>query len=496
MTSNPDQGSANDQRVMSTFHYRQELRRTIRLFGSFAVAFSFISITTGIFANFELVLDRSGPAGFWTWPIVIAGQLLVALVFADLAAKMPLTGYSYQWVTRLVGSGWGWFTGWVSVCFLIIVIPSVDHGIASIVGHLAKVPEGGTALKGIVCGIIVLQAAIHVFGVRLADRINSAAVFTEVAGMVGLVIIFAAIAVTNQPSLSILVQRGNVPEGQAYFPIWIMACLMGAYTIVGFESAANLSEETVDAAQTVPKAVISSVVVSGVVGALFLFVTVLGIRDLETVVASNYPLPLIIEDNLGPYMAFAFFGLVAISIFACGLVIMASGSRMIYAMSRDNVFLGNRLFRQVSASTSAPIPAILLVASLAMLAEVFSESLRQLLAAAAVLPAIVYLITVVAYALRRHTLSSQFGHFTVGRWGGLVAGLAILWLIVIIGVLTIPREFHSATAVSLGVCVVGIVIYLANVQRKIRRGEAGVHAATLSAAQNATTDASQDAEPR
>ena len=33
---------------MSTFLYSQELRRTIRLFGSFAVAFSFISITTGL----------------------------------------------------------------------------------------------------------------------------------------------------------------------------------------------------------------------------------------------------------------------------------------------------------------------------------------------------------------------------------------------------------------------------------------------------------------
>ena len=97
MTSRPDQGSVDDQRVMSAFHYKQELRRTIRRFGSFAVAFSFISITTGIFANYELVLDRSGPAGIWTWPIVIVGQLLVAFVFAELAAKMPLTGYSYQW---------------------------------------------------------------------------------------------------------------------------------------------------------------------------------------------------------------------------------------------------------------------------------------------------------------------------------------------------------------------------------------------------------------
>ena len=104
MTKSPsDLGSADDQQVMSSFRYAQELRRTIRFFGSFAVAFSFISITTGIFDNFKSLLENSGPVGIWTWPLVTCGQLLVALIFAELASKIPLTGYSYQWVTRLAG---------------------------------------------------------------------------------------------------------------------------------------------------------------------------------------------------------------------------------------------------------------------------------------------------------------------------------------------------------------------------------------------------------
>ena len=83
MTKNSsDLGSADDQQAMSSFRYAQELRRTIRFFGSFAVAFSFISITTGIFDNYKSLLGNSGPAGIWTWPLVTCGQLLVALVFA------------------------------------------------------------------------------------------------------------------------------------------------------------------------------------------------------------------------------------------------------------------------------------------------------------------------------------------------------------------------------------------------------------------------------
>jgi len=470
-----NKGVTDDGRVMSAFQYKQELNRTIRKFGSFAVAFSFISITTGIFANYELVIDESGPAGIWTWPVVIVGQLLVALVFAELAAKIPLTGYSYQWVTRLGGNGWGWFTGWVSVCFLIIVIPSVNHGIATIVGHVWDVPENSMLLKLIVCGVISFQALIHVFGVWFAERINSIAVFTEVVGMIGLVIVFAILAMKSHTSWSILTEIGPLPEGQSYFPVWIMACLMGAYTIVGFESAANLSEETVDASRTVPKSIIWSVLISGGMGTLFLIVTVLGIHDLDAVVASNYPLPMIIEDNLGQSFSMAFFVLVVISIFACGLIIMASGSRMIYAMARDNVFFGNAVFRSVSARTAAPIPAVLLVAGLGVVVEIYSQSLKQLLAAAAVLPALIYLITVVAYFFRRKSLSAQSAQFSLGRWGGWIAGAAIVWLVMIIAVLTIPEQFHSATAMSGVLCLIGLAFYLCVIRRRIKRGDAGIH---------------------
>ena len=480
--SRVDEGSSNDRRVMSTFRYRQELRRTIRFFGSFAVAFSFISITTGISVNYGLVLQRAGPAGIWTWPLVAIGQMLVALVYAELSARMPLTGYSYQWVSRLAGPGWGWFTGWVAICFLIIVVPSVDHGIASVIGYMWGIKDSPQTLKLIVCGVMVLQAIVHIFGVQLANRINSCAVVTEVVGMVGLVVIFAALAVRNQPSLDILVSTGSAPLHGYYWQAFIMSSLMGAYTLVGFESAANLSEETVDASRTVPRAIILSVVLSGTVGTLFLIFTVLGIDDLECISRAEYPLPVIIERNLGTFSATLFFLLIIISIFACGLIIMASGSRLIYAMARDRVFVGNRLFCRVSARTSVPVPAILLILVLGITAEIFAESLEQLLLAAAVLPALIYLLTVASYALHRDQLPTLFGTFTLGAWGGLVAKLAIVWLVLIIGVLTIPREFHQATRISVGLCIWGVIIYFGCIRGRIIRGEAGVHAPDLSAA--------------
>ena len=80
-----------DDAQLGRYGYRQQFVRSLRNFESFAVAFSFISITTGIFTTFAFVLATGGPRGIWTWPIVVVGQTLVALVYGALAARVPLS---------------------------------------------------------------------------------------------------------------------------------------------------------------------------------------------------------------------------------------------------------------------------------------------------------------------------------------------------------------------------------------------------------------------
>ncbi len=80
MTGATPDRSASEEHVVNEFGYRQELRRTLRLFSVFAVAFSIISITTGIFLNYSFAFSEFGPAAIWTWPVAAVGQTLVVLV--------------------------------------------------------------------------------------------------------------------------------------------------------------------------------------------------------------------------------------------------------------------------------------------------------------------------------------------------------------------------------------------------------------------------------
>src|SRR5580704_5694947 len=88
--------------VLERAGYKPELRRSLRFFSMFAIAFSIISITTGIFLNYGFGLAYWGPASIWTWPIVGVGNLMIALVVAELGTRIPLAGYAYQWSARLV----------------------------------------------------------------------------------------------------------------------------------------------------------------------------------------------------------------------------------------------------------------------------------------------------------------------------------------------------------------------------------------------------------
>src|SRR6204780_5783055 len=106
--------------VLQRAGYKPELRRSLRFFSMFAIAFSIISITTGIFLNYGFGLAYWGPASIWTWPIVGVGNLMIALVVAELGTRIPLAGYAYQWSARLVNPTYGWFVGFAGLLYMTV----------------------------------------------------------------------------------------------------------------------------------------------------------------------------------------------------------------------------------------------------------------------------------------------------------------------------------------------------------------------------------------
>ena len=96
-----DQQAHHDVQDLARFGYTQELKRMLGVYSSFAIAFSYISPSTGIFTLFILGIGLAGPAFFWSWPIVVVGQLIVGLNFAEVSSHFPVAGSVYQWTKYL-----------------------------------------------------------------------------------------------------------------------------------------------------------------------------------------------------------------------------------------------------------------------------------------------------------------------------------------------------------------------------------------------------------
>lgn len=486
----PEPGTPGDDGINESFGYRQELRRALKVFSLYAVSFSIISITTGLSTNFAAAVGALGPASIWLWIVASLGQMLIALVIAELGTRIPLAGYSYQWGARLVNSAYGWFTGAVGLAYLSVGAAAINFVVvAPLVATLLQPvlhsnPSDPTTNLVITLVIFGANLAINIVSVALAARINSIAVFTEIVGMVGFaLIVFVAWAIHPDHSFAFLLNTGAAHTTGEVLAALPVAGLMGIFTIVGFELAADLGEEAVNARITVPRAVTWAVASAAVLGMVALIGFAIAIPDVSAVAASPAPLVLIVQHWLGGGMAAAFLVLVIFSIFALDIVGLAATGRLVFAMARDNILPASGFLRRVNTRTRTPIRALCTASGLSLVFTLWGYVIQRtgqgqsaffaLVTATASLPFIVYFLTVLAYVLRRRRLSALPGAFTLGIWARPVMYLALAWTVLVLLLLTIPSTFWSADIVIAVVLVVATAWYLAVLRRRIARGQAG-----------------------
>ncbi|QZT55682.1 amino acid permease, partial [Mycolicibacterium austroafricanum] len=106
---------SDEDAKLAELGYRQKLDRSVGTLASFAIGFATISATTAVFTGFGAGYFTAGAPFVWT--LLLAGAVFVlwAFIAADLTAKLPLAGYSYQWVSRINGPDLAWFTGFIAL---------------------------------------------------------------------------------------------------------------------------------------------------------------------------------------------------------------------------------------------------------------------------------------------------------------------------------------------------------------------------------------------
>src|SRR5271155_290063 len=140
--------------------YRQELRRRLGGFSTFAIGFSVISVLTGITSTFGDALGAGGPAGLGLgWPLVSVGTLLVAVAMAELASAFPTAGALYHWSALLGGPSWGWATAMLNLVGQVAIVAAIDLACAQAMAQIAHL--GDAASYVLFAMLVAMHAALN-----------------------------------------------------------------------------------------------------------------------------------------------------------------------------------------------------------------------------------------------------------------------------------------------------------------------------------------------
>ncbi|QKV91792.1 amino acid permease [Streptomyces sp. NA02950] len=498
----PEGGHDDDS--LTELGYRPELKRTLGNFHTFAAGVSYISILTGTFQLFYFGVSHGGPAYWWSWPMVFAGQLMVALCFCELAGRYPVAGSVYNWSKLLGGPHVGWLGGWMMMTATMVSLSAVALAYQITLPQISSwfqfIGDGSSgterAANAVMLGsvLVLFTTLVNGFGVKLMARINSAGVAIELVAAIVLILLLAA-HITRGPAAVMDTYGLGSGEHLGYLGAFLTASLASAYVMYGFDTASSLGEESLDPARNAPRAILRALVASFVIGGLILLFALLAVENLNAKQLSVDGLQYVVLSVLGGTIGDMVLWCVVVAITVCALAVHTAGIRLMFAMARDNNLPGGSRLARVHPRFQTPLlPAILigLVAVGILVININQPQIFSVVTSIAIIMIyIAYLLVTVPMLVRR--LRGEWkpaeGRFSLGRFGLTVNVLAVLWGVAMSINLAWPRaQVYNASGpqhwylrwgafLFIGVVALGGFAYYWFVQRR-HTGVLAEHAAT------------------
>jgi amino acid transporter len=417
-------------------HPDHRLKREFSMWSAFAFAFAFISPIVALYGIFGLAIATAGPSFWWNFLLVFGGQLLVALVFAELVSRWPIEGSIYQWSRRLMGDWYGWFAGWTYMWTLVIAMATVALGAAGFVAHIIGIEAATDGQRvGIAFVILLLGTAANLVGRRVLKTLMTASIIAEVIGSLGLgtwLLLFHR----EQP-LSVLFDGSRgLAEGSAYLALsgpFLVAMAYVGWSFVGFESAGAIAEEVKSPRRNLPRAVIFSLTFIALVVVYSSLAIILAIPDMDAVLSGEEADPVYstLVTQLGSGVAKPVEGLFVIGFLASFLALQTSASRIIWSYARDGALPASRTLARLSAGEKQPVVALVVTAVVGAALFVLSTvaldvySLMVFFTSGGFYAS--FLFPLVGFLLLRLRGQWRPGPWTLGAWATPIAVVAVVW---------------------------------------------------------------------
>ena len=337
------------------------LRREVGLGGAVLLGLGSI-LGTGVFVGIGIAGGIAG--SMVVVAIVLAGGLAFcnAASSAQLAAKHPVSGGTYEYGILLLGPRVGFVAGWMFLCAKSASAATAALGFASHLFHASVIRNEQWVMPVAIAavGSIVIVVAM---GIRRANLVNAIIVSLTIGGLLAFIVAgFSWMSGPNGESI------GPVVDGMKSFSVArdgvglleATALMFVAYT--GYGRIATLGEEVRTPRTTIPRAIGITLVVSAT---LYLLVAVVAIGLLGTdglaavTAATAAPLEVAATMLETPWVRWVVAIAAVTAMLGVLLNLVLGLSRVAFAMGRRGDLPSG--VARVRESTGTPIVAVILV---------------------------------------------------------------------------------------------------------------------------------------
>lgn len=304
----------------------------------------------GIYA---LVGKIAGHAGSLTWlsfSIAMAVVLLTALSYSELGSRFPRSGGVSIYIQEAFGCKW--LSIFAGLLLLSATIFSMSTLSQAFTGYLRAFGLHFPHWFGVSCFLIILLF-INIRGIKQSSIANIVSTSVEVSGLL-IVLVCGFWYLSKSNNQSVITPPAVMPNIRDVF----QGAALAFFAFTGFEDLANVAEEVRQPEKNLPRAILSSL---GIAGLLYLGVSWMATAIIPGSELSQSDAPLLdVVSKSYPAMPTYVFSIIAIfAVSNTTLLNYITASRLLYGMSRSNLL--PKFLQAVHSKYHTPYIAILVI---------------------------------------------------------------------------------------------------------------------------------------
>jgi basic amino acid/polyamine antiporter, APA family len=307
------------------------------------------TIGTGVFLVASDMARDVGSSALVLAAWVVGGFIVLcgAFCYAELGAAFPKAGGPYVYLTRGLGPLWGFLFGWMSsflerpvamatlgagfVRFMAFLFPVIGTPIGAV--HFGSYVFTFTVAQPLAAGVVALVTAVNYFNVRTSGAIQVLLTILKVSTIVVIIVGGLMFGARHLPDAAPILKRSGLGTITALLSALVPA--MWAYN--GFNDLGDLGEEIENPQRNIPRAIIVGLLT---VGGLYVManVTYFHVLPFAKIAESEHVASDVVRSFAGSRGAVWLTVAMALSALGALHVVVLTGARIPYAMSRDGVF--------------------------------------------------------------------------------------------------------------------------------------------------------------